>query len=194
MVFGESAFAALGRESSHFQEWDLRGCSVRQIVLEAGKYWTKKVAWSSEFFFPGQAPAALVMSWHYHELLLSIYSSQDIFHSNWVCCWTRPMEFVRLGEHKQAKLILLKRASNGIILMTKHFIRDPSLQVPDTLHCENEACTHICRAVSDYWTKGKGCLQVATSPRNEYYFQCLSCLLAEKMSSCPWWSHWTHQY
>jgi hypothetical protein len=57
------------------------------------------------------------MSWHYQELLLSTYLSQDVFHSNWVCCWTSPTELVRLGEYKhanlgeykQAELILLKK-------------------------------------------------------------------------------------
>ena len=40
-----------------------------------------------------------------------------------------------MGEYKQAELISTEeRASHGIGL-TKHFIRDPLLQVPDTLHC-----------------------------------------------------------
>jgi hypothetical protein len=86
-----------------------------------------------EFFFLG--PASLVMRWHFQELLLSTYSSQDIFHSNSVCYWTSPTEFSAWENTNKQNSFCWKRASHGIISMTEHFIIDPPLQVPDTLHC-----------------------------------------------------------
>jgi hypothetical protein len=117
----------------------MRDCSVRKIVLAAAKYWTKKVAWSSDFF-PGQAPIALVMSWLYQELLLTIYSSQDIFHSNWVCGWTSPAEFVRLGEHKQAELILPKKGISWHCIHDQTFHKRSSIagtRYPTLLICHH---------------------------------------------------------
>ncbi|KAG0524497.1 hypothetical protein BDA96_07G216800 [Sorghum bicolor] len=42
-----------------------------------------------------------------------------------------PIMHANLGEYKQAELISTEeRASHGIGLITKHFIRDPPFQVP----------------------------------------------------------------
>lgn len=117
----------------------MRDCSVRKIVLAAAKYWTKKVAWKSDFF---SRTSTYSFS---NELALSGIASDNLFEPRHISLkfgvlLNKPYRILRLGEHKQAELILSKKGISWHCIDDQTFHKRSSIagtRYPTLLICHH---------------------------------------------------------